>query len=494
MSISQKRKFSKTISLLTCVSLFALVSCQSAQTVSDVTSDDSSATQTSAEDVSDVLKPEFESTDYNGEEFHILAPTWGLYQLYFFADEQTGEPMNDAIYERKMRVEDYLGVNITYDNDSTAIYEIMGKVQTSVMAGDDAYQLVLTHCIHGVSSMVTSGLLYDWNDLVYCNLDKSYWNQNCNESLSINGHQYYAVSDFMLPDPNCILFSKDMVESHSLENPYELVRNGGWTLDKFIEMSSKVTVDLDGNSVYDFNDQYGLGSPNDWYWNSFLYSSNIYLVSKDKDGSFELAINNNRTVDLIEKLDRFVNGANDTYIYSHTLGEDERLKISSGRILFQIEAVQRLNLLRDSEVEFGILPYPKYDEAQDDYYSNDWSGLMCVPKTVSNPDMVGQVCELLALYSGETTIPAYFDLMLGEKLSRDDDSKEMLNIIFDNIVFDPGLNYFGFSTNTMKLFYTIPNLVLKQGSSTFASWYAQYGSGAEAEIEEFMTDVAKLNG
>ena len=37
---------------------------------------------------------------------------------------------------------------------------------------------------------------------------------------------------------------------------------------------------------------------------------------------------------------------------------------------------------RKSEVDFCILPFPKYDKTQKEYISLDWRGLMCVQITI----------------------------------------------------------------------------------------------------------------
>lgn len=433
-------------------------------------------------------EPKFAKEDNGGEAFRIYAPDWGLYSTYFFADEQNGDQMNDAIYERERKVEEYLGVNIEYTKKDT-INEVKGVVNQTIMSSDDSYQLFLTHCIYSVSDMITNNMLYDWNDFEYCDFDADYWNQSCMKNLEVGGHNYYAVSDYMLPDPNAILFNKDMVTEFSLENPYEIVRSGKWTFDKFIQMCSTVTGDLNGDSVMDENDRYGLGTRGNWWWNSFLYSSGLHLAKRADDGTFSLDIDNNKMTTLVEKLDQLANKSGDMYKFADNDEESKRLTIASGKVLFFDEAVNALGKYRDTTVEYGILPYPKFDENQKDYINNDWSGLMCVPVNVGNPELVGKVIELLAFYSGDTTIPAYFNLVLGEKLARDEDSKEMLNIIFDNIIYDPGMNYFGFQENMMNLFYTFGRLVVNEGRADYASWYAKNASGAETAIEKFNREV-----
>lgn len=125
-------------------------------------------------------------------------------------------------------------------------------------------------------------------------------------------------------------------------------------------------------------------------------------------------------------------------------------------------------------------------------YAPNWGGLMAVPVIVGNPEMVGKACELLAFYSEDTTIPAYYDLMLGEKLARDNNSKEMLELIFENVFYDPGLYFFSFG-KTQKLIHTIKNIVVLQQSDAIASHYSSVETAAKAEISTFCDNVLALD-
>ncbi|MBQ2709207.1 MAG: hypothetical protein IJF67_13150 [Clostridia bacterium] len=470
--------------------LASLAACGSSPAAAD-TAEGTTApevTDTTAPEVVEML-PDVEKKDYDGAIFNILAPKWGLYKQYFFADEQTGEAMNDAIYERVLMVEEYLGVDITHQLEGT-INDVRPKVEAAVMSGDEPYQLVLTHCIQDLGAMVTEELLYDWNTLPGVNLTREYWNQSCNEYLELYGKQYYANSDFMLADPNGVLFNKTMIDEFKLESPFKLVREGKWTIDKMFEMGANVTTDLDGSGTFDLADRYGVTTERDWINCSFLYSSGL-RVTENADGAFKLNFYNDKMVDMVEKLYRGFIESGDALAFKQNAKPENGLRMDSGRVLFQIEALVRLSNYRETTVDFGILPYPKLDEAQEGYTTNDWSGLMAIPAAIKNPEMVGEVCEMLAYYSGDTTIPAYYDLMLGEKLARDTESKEMLELIFDGITYDPAITYLGFSSYTRNLFYTVPYMIIEQASNHVASWYEQNSKGAEAEIEDFLAAVKK---
>ncbi len=436
-----------------------------------------------------------EASDYELP-FNIYAPDFGMYQRYFFADDAGTDAMTKALYEREVAVEDHLGVEIGYTLTGT-IADVRTKMQELVMTGDDTYHLFLTHCIAGLSAMITEKLLYDFNDFEDINMNAEWWNQQAFDALNVGGHNYYAVSDYMLSDPNCILFNKEMIEELDLEDPYQLVRDGEWTIDKMMDLMSKATKD-DGDGRWNEFDTYGLTTSDDWFCNSFIFSSGVELVTQNAEGEFEFAFDNERVYQMVEKLDQLLDGA-DTYVYGvigsnaeECFASEQYIDISKGRSLFNISNIAYLYALREVDLEFGVLPYPMLDKTQNGYYTNDWSGLMCVPKTVQNTDMVGKVIELLSYYSDDVRY-AYYDLMLGEKLTRDPESKEMLDIIFDGVSYNAGVNYFGFS-DMGGLFY-FPHYLIMHGSGggSFSSYLGQYQSASEAAIAQFNDDVAALD-
>lgn len=437
-----------------------------------------------------------EAADYNLD-FNIYAPDWGMYQRYFFTDDAGTDVMTKALFERETNVENHLGVNIGHTINGS-ISDIRTKISELVMTGDDTYQLFLTHCITGLSAMITEKLLYDFNDFEYIDMTKDWWNQQALDALSVGGHNYYAISDYMLSDPNCILFNKRLIEEYNLEDPYQLVRNNEWTMDKMAEMMEAVTTD-DGNGRWDYNDTWGLGAPDGWLSSGFTFSTGVDFVIKNEDGEFEFAFDNDRAYTMIEKSEKILDGS-DTYIFSsmwessneERFASETYLDISKDKTLFDLNNVAMLYLYRDSEVDFGVLPYPKLDSTQENYTTNDWSGFMCVPKTVQNEEMVGKVIELLSYFSEDVKY-AYYELMLGEKLSRDPESKEMLDTIFDGVSYNAGLHYFGFDSAMNKITFVHDQLFTTHAfGGEFSSFLATYQPQAESIIEQFNIEVAAL--
>ena len=91
--------------------------------------------------------------------------------------------------------------------------------------------------------------------------------------------------------------------------------------------------------------------------------------------------------------------------------------------------------------DFGILPYPKYNEQQDKYYSRmEGCELFFAPISADQTalDRSSVILEAMASESAKSVIPVYYDLALKTKFARDAESEEILDILFANRVFDLG--------------------------------------------------------
>ena len=255
------------LSGLLLILLLAQISCGSAADTPAVTT--GTDTTQAASETTVTNAPELPERDYGGESFDILTAgnwdnTWT--EIYdFMAEEETGEPVNDAVYRRNRAVEEQFNVVINEINHMGSAVGGTGKgaefIKKSVLAGDNAYDASLMGA-YDVSTLAYNGYILDLaSDVPYLDLTNEWWDQKANSDLSMNGKMYYTTGDISTLDNDCtfcILFNKGMVDTYKLDNPYELVRSGEWTLDKYIEMCSSVSGDLDGNCVYDENDLYGM--------------------------------------------------------------------------------------------------------------------------------------------------------------------------------------------------------------------------------------------
>ncbi len=484
MKQSIKKLLALTLAVLTLLPLAACSdTADNGSSADTTTAADVELTTTSAETADLSLTLDLPAADYDGTDFMIAYIAWTLYNGNIISDEESGDTINDAVYERTRLVEEKANVNLDMiDLGKTG--DILPKVQASVMAGDDAYQLSLVHCISGIAGLASQGLVENWNTVPHVDFSKKWWKSSANENLSIDGIQTHVVSEFIRADPVALLFNLEMIDNYSLDDPYELVHSGTWTWDKLIEMCGVVSSDIDGDGEMTEADQYGFIGSYGWEMMSVAPSCGQLMMEKDADGVPQIIFNNEKMHSIMEMLYGLLyDGKNRAYTWQSTAENDPNrggtppVDFGAGYALFYQLPLTSLPSFRATETEFGVLPLPKYDDKQENYLSLDWSGLMCVPKVTKteNLDMIGYVTELLSYYSLETTVPAWYDILLTDKISRDDNSTQMLDIIYSNLVYDYGLNY---SEGYTTLFYA-PTTLLSTKSPDFASFYEKNISKAE---------------
>lgn len=433
---------------------------------------------------------DLEALDFGGKPYRAMTYNGSVFAYYFFADEETGDVMNDAIYARRRNVEEALNVTLEHELKPGHV-EVAKALRTAVEAGEDAYDQVILHCIEGVSVSASSGYLYNLDELPYVNMTAEWWNKEQMDALRLGEHTFYAVNDYMIPYPFILYFNREFVRNLDLTDPYEAVAAGTWTLDVFAEMVKAAVSDLNGDGKIEWEyDRIGLSATDTSKYISFLPASEQFITERDADGRICLAMNTEKTQKVIEVFyDLYSNHS--IYLPASQNAADQ-LSMRSGRILFYMNGPDELEKLRDCDVEFGFVPYPKWDEAQKEYRAMDFGGLMCVPTTVTDPEMIGAVMELLAWDSENNVVPTYYDTLLQGKFAQDETAASMLRLVFDSICYEVGGNYFGFSGGFNNLFYAVSNVALNQKSTDFASFYAKNEKAAQKTIENFYEDLDEI--
>ncbi|MGM9626246.1 MAG: hypothetical protein ACI3XM_11145 [Eubacteriales bacterium] len=418
----------------------ASVSCGGApdtvpQTGTDTGAGQEETTQTAETSVYDSLKQE----DFGGYGFRILNNTSNFAYTNMGLDGQTGESLDDVIYERNARVEDALNIKILIEDKGWD--ENKRTVENMVQAGEDFTDIYFNE-LYMVLGHALNGYLIDMTGIDTLNFDNPWWNKSAMESASIGDSIYTAFGDLHLMYYECfipVVFNKQILNDLDLEDPYQLVRSGKWTIDRMSEMVKAAKYDMDGDGKWTVNDRYGLGV---WEHNvmSLMSSAGVSIVSK---GDNNLPVWNGLSESFINVYDKLIatlfadksdNVVNASGFKSDGTSEILHVMMQQGQVLFYIEPLGSVKKMRNVDYEIGVVPTPKYDEAQEEYQSYIYhgAGTMAIPKT--NPDVArtGTVAEYLAAYSHETVMQTYFDETLDFKYIQDDEGQAMLDIIFSN--------------------------------------------------------------
>ena len=402
-----------------------------------------------------------EDADFGGAAFTVIYPNWSLYEFYLNADELNGDVINDAMVNRTEAVNSRLNVDITFVTKGY-IDTILEEVKSAVTAGDSTYDLAVTHCINGLQGLLTGNLVYDWNKIPYVDLTKPYWNQSILEQLTIGGVTPFAASDMLIADPNVIWFNNDIATDANIGNIYDTVLDGTWTLDTMSAMCDQVIRDLNGDGKMTAKDQFGVIGNNGWPMISFMYGCDQY-VAEFVDGSPQVALQTERAANVIEKLYKLL-CEGDRAFFNSSVG-DRYIPFETYHALFYFISLSSMEQYRTTEVDYGIVPFPKYDENQKEYVSLNWTGLQCVPVSCRDTALVGMVAEELGYESKKQVLPAYFDNLLDGKIARHDETRQMLDIIFDTSVYDFGMNF----SNQSNFLYILPDL-MRAKSADIASY------------------------
>ena len=430
----------KQLFCLILAALLALPACGDQKKPSVVTTAPTES-QSSADAVTE-LSDNLGDYNFGGETFSIYTRTTPLFYPYLDRQEETGDLIDDAVYSRNRKLEERF--NFTFDEQYyDYLVEGSDAPRRLLLAGDDTLDLHEGRCVH-MFNYASEGFMYTLDELTMINPEKPYWNSQLYDDLSVGGEHYFAVGAFNITSydlTHVMLFNKKLIDDLNLENPYDLVRSGKWTYDKFAEMGRAAVMDLDGNSVMDNQDQYGYISLAKQVMPGFWIAAGATSIKKDNDGLLTYtAPTDQKFVEVCQKIFNITWSDNIWHRVPVTVDDESEIRLfCDGHSLFANSSCFQISSIRDAATDFGILPYPKWDEDQDKYYSRiEGCELFAVPKSNTNPEMASVILEAMACESMKSVIPAYYDVALKVKFTRDDDSAEMLDLVFENRVFDFG--------------------------------------------------------
>ena len=427
--------------------------------------------------------PDIPVTNYDCEFNVVIGGTFD--SKYYFLEQGEGDVMSDAVYERQVKINDHLGVEFFHQNGGGWI-EYAATIQRGVMSGSDDYQMVMTHVYQGVTTLITDNSLYDMSELPDVNLEAPWWHADLMEEIKIGDRYLLGYNDFCLSQVNVIAFNKKLREDFRLENPYDLVRNKQWTLEKFISLASQVSIN-EGDPSWGTEDTYGLTG---WGWVpliDFVTSSNLKIVNRDGDGNFYVAYEDNseKMLALIDTITSMYN-ADWSKLWPSVFDASETVNMVTGHTLFNFVNSLALIPMKGEGVDFGILPYPMYDLKQENYRTLNWNGLMGVPASIKNPEMVGSVLELLNYYS-EPVKDAFYENLLGSKVAQSPDDVDMLDIIWETVVTDVGIVTCNSSPAMDNLVYMLPKMC-EEGNNNFASYMKANKRSAQRGLDKIFLE------
>ncbi len=397
-----------------------------------------------------------ETNAYNGKTLTILASAGDTMDSFHAfckeaidPDENTGEPVNDAAFERNQQLKESYG--ITIETIWSAAWDpFLEKVRNDKATAQDNYDVIVTG-LSTLGLLAAEGFFMDLYSIEdsHLNLDKEWWDVAANEDMSIAGKLYFSTGDILMMDDEntrCVVYNMDLIDNNNLDNPAQLVRDGEWTIDAFYEMAKAAALDDgDGTMTYNKGDIWGsVMAAFDTY--TLVVGCDCPQVVKDENDIPQLAMLNERNFSAFSKVYDTILSDNQSCTYTEYFVNwaDSSVveNFIKGQALFRVTTVDVVNspALRDSEVKYGILPVPKFNVEQDAYASATnpyWFQCIAIKENCEDTDFVTFALEAMAWSAREYITPEYYERTLKNKRAlNDDNAADMLDILFSNRLVD----------------------------------------------------------
>ncbi|MBE6675823.1 MAG: hypothetical protein E7594_03165 [Ruminococcaceae bacterium] len=433
----------KFLALLLAVLMLSalLVGCADDQTEEQVEDTTAAEEETNILDLLDVPDKK-----YDGKEFMFLtrdAAEWTTVDIY--SEELTSDPINDAVYRRNDAIQTKYDVVILETQTMTAAADL----EKDIKGGSGEYQAIVQK-LGDCALISTKGYLQNLREVPHMDLDKTWWDQKALEGLSIGNKVYFATGDLLTSDNDgtfIVMFNKSIAEDNGLEDIYELVNNKQWTFQKMYDMSTIAVKDLNGNGKMEHDaDVLGTATTSNSGY-CMMYAAGIVITAKNDNDVPEYVLDTERAVEAIPLSYQIIGDKNMALNMNSAGGstdvvENGKMCFGNGHALFFQECMQCVIRLRSYDVEFGVVPFPMFNEEQGEYYShmNEVGGMVCIPTSVVDQELedVGAIIETMAAYSVDTLTPAYYDISLISKSTRDEESRPMIELILANRIYDLG--------------------------------------------------------
>ena len=401
--------------------------------------------------------------DWGGRPLDILGTHNAHEPNFELVGNSDGNIVEQAVFSRNSQIEDYYNVEI---NDiGTESDKPLTLIQNTIFTGDHLYDLAFL-VRNDMSTAIQNGYFTDLTALPYLDFTKKYYNSLSIESMKVGGRLFHMVSDFSLVDKartNVLFYNRDLGAEYHFDDIIQLVRDGDWTFEEMYK--NMKNADLDGNDMRDLSDLWGLVCGGKEGAAAFWSALGNKMVTVNKDGEWSVDVANEHSVNSISKLQKIFTDDNMFFQPGRWKVGDETdwstayTTFIGKKAFYQASSLSTIvNLGEDADFSYTVLPFPKYDADQTEYYTtndNTYCSTFGVPTCAMDPDFSAFMIEVLSWKSHTTTYPAYMETMCKVRSSYDATCAEMMELVLGGLTYDFGLVYTGLGLKTNVLLVSI---------------------------------------
>lgn len=441
----------KTIcALLAVVLLLSMVAC--GKTDDPSVSTDTETTEKLTEAVTE--DPNYQcdlpnNLKYGGEEFSILYNPSSGREDELISEEIGHGVVSDAVYERNVTVEGMLEVVLNYCRADDIVTEMTQDIQS----GSGDYQII-ANGTNGAVIPAIEGKYINLNELENIDTAKHYWTQGYNDMATFTDDniQFLASGPIALSMFRYMfltLYNKTLFEEYRIEDLYDTVKNGDWTLDYQYAIAKDHYYDADGDQKYSEGDFYGFVTGDTVSVDPYPVSANLHMIIRAPDtGNLTYNIDAGaRLSDLCDKVQLLYNDES-VYVYKTATYDNtgtsyviNHFTAKNALMVTTMFYAMELNYEDLGAMSYGIAPMPKFDKNQTDYHTYvqdqvSCFGISAVVGTLEQQEKCAAILEAMAYHSYLLVRPAYYETVLSTRYMQDPESKDVLDLIFTSLDFD----------------------------------------------------------
>ena len=417
--------------------------------------------------------------DLGGRDIVVVSRVESVNQSEVYVEEMDSDPINDAVYNRNLALEERLKCNIEVvqylPEPGSVAGEAVDAVSNMVIAGGTDYNIV-ANCSYTSMTLALQGRMTDLRNTSYIDFDKNYWSQGFNDALSYKNSQFFVTGPMSLSYYRYMfvtMFNKRLMEDEGMGDAlYEVVENGEWTIDYMTSIAERFYQDLNGSGSHDSADLYGFCArigPTSSMMDGFWEGSEICVLKKDEDNTYIYEIDQERLSDSLDAVLALLNSSGSFTATTNAGDGDVLTKFAqdeAAMITYRLIAVEDPTI-RNMSNDYGILPVPKLTASQE-YKTHVQVEVILygVPSTCYDQiDDLGKFLEAYASESYNRVKPAYYEVALTSKYVKDPQSVDMLDRIVNSVAIDP-VNLYCVSFN-----FTSANIraIHESGTNTVSS-------------------------
>ena len=440
--------------------------------------------------------------DLGGKEVNVVTRSTTEYEFQSTAGAK-GTLVERAVYAREASIEERFNTKINIipmDADWGNLADFTQKVYAEYLNPTANWHVLSVHSTL-LYRMVSSGYLQDLNNFTNIDMNKVWWSSLLYKDMNVDGHMYAAMGDInrtlyeymQVMYYNETKFEEALASEGGKEMLYTLIEDGEWTWEKMTQFAAKYG---SGDETKGGDGSYGFVL-NAHAFRALFAAMDTKVDDKDEAGQIyypETA--SERLINTVTNINTFLDQPNTQFPGGAGDSQTTQNKLfAEGKVLFYPQVLEAAKTVTSTmKDKFGVIPYPKYDEYQDQYKTickSSVSAVGIMATVTSESDMLaaGTVTEALCMEGYKQVTPVYYQTVLQKQYLNDSRSSALLETIRNGLTVASVASLYA----DVDLFpASFQASVLADGSVDVVSIYTGRLSDAKKTIENFYTAMREM--